>query len=90
MLSLDDNKAFTELPRYSDLKVVRNNIHTYFKKGGFDRKASRIIEEKLKEYKPDKPDLFYMLRNDISLVFQIKNNARYLMGNDYFYISLYL
>ena len=84
ILSLDDKKAFTELPRYSDLKVVRNNIHTYFKKGSFDKKASRIIEEKLKEYKLDKPDLLYLLRNDISLVFQIKNNARFLIGSDYF------
>lgn len=84
MFSEEESKAFTEQPCYSDLEVVRNNIHTYFKEGGFAEKANTIIENKLKEYKLDKPDIFSKLRNDISLVFHIRDRSRYLIGCDYF------
>lgn len=84
LISPKESKAFTEQPLYSDLEVVRNNIHTYFKNGGFAEKANTITENQLKEYKLDKPDLLHMLRSDISLVFQIENHFRHLIGTDYF------
>lgn len=84
LISPEESKAFTEQPLYSDLEVVRNNIHTYFKNGGFAEKANTITENQLKEYKLDKPDLLHMLRSDISLVFQIENHYRHLIGTDYF------
>ncbi|WP_024295838.1 hypothetical protein [Lacrimispora indolis] len=84
IFSEKESKAFTEQPCYPDLEVVRNNIHTYFKDGGFAEKANTIIKDKLKEYKLEKPDMFSALRNDISLVFHIKNNSRRLIGCDYF------
>lgn len=80
----EESKAFTEQSSYSDLEVVRNNVHTYFKDGGFAEKANTIIEDKIKEYKLDKSYIFYTLRNDISLVFHIENNSRHLIGCDYF------
>lgn len=79
-----ESKVFTEQSFYTDLEVMRNNIHTYFKDGGFAKKANTIIADKLKEYKLNKPDIFYTLRNDISLVFYIEKNFRYLIGCDYF------
>lgn len=77
-------EEFVKQPYYSDLKSIRNNIHTYFKNGGYAKKADNIIDEKQKDYKLDRDDFFYLLRNDISLVFQIKNQCRYLLGADYF------
>lgn len=73
-----------EQPEYSDLEVIRNNIHTFFKKGGFIKKVNSITEEKLNEYKLDIHDYLFPLRNDISLVFQIVDDTRYLIGCDYF------
>ena len=84
LLAKEDSTAFTKQPYYPDLEVIRNNIHTYFKKGGFAEKANALIDEKLREYKLNEPSIFKMLRNDISLVFQTKNNSRYLIGCDYF------
>lgn len=84
LFSPEESKVFIEQPLYTDLEVVRNNIHTYFKNGGFAKKANIITENQLKEYNLDKPDLFQMLRSDISLVFQIENNIRHLIGTDYF------
>lgn len=84
ILGDEESKVFKEQPYYADLEVVRNNIHTYFKNGGFAEKANTIIGEKLKKYKLDKPDVFQMLRSDISLVFEIVDDLRCLMGCDYF------
>ncbi len=72
------------LPEYADLKVVRNNVHTYFKKGGFSKKISSITKANLVEYKMVEPDYLYPLRNDISLVFEINGKIRNLIGSDYF------
>ncbi|MBR0599782.1 hypothetical protein [Sinanaerobacter chloroacetimidivorans] len=80
----EECKVFKEQPFYADLEVVRNNIHTYFKNGGFAKKANTIIGQKLKEYKLDKPDVFHMLRSDISLVFEIVDDLKCLIGCDYF------
>lgn len=84
MFSEKGTKVFTDQIYYEDLKVVRNNIHTFFKQGGFSKKANNISDDKLKEYKLDNPDWLYLLRNDISLVFQIENNYRQFIGCDYF------
>ena len=70
-------------PEYSNLEVVRNNIHTYYKGGNFQKKANKIIVEKLKTYKMDKIDCLYPLRNDISLLFTIEDRTRRLIGSDY-------
>ena len=43
MFSDEAGKVFTEQPYYSDLEVIRNNIHTYFKNGGFAKRADTII-----------------------------------------------
>ena len=76
--------SFKNLPQYSDLEVVRNNIHTFFKQGGFNKKATSIINDALVEYKMLIPDELYALRNDISLVFEIAGNTRLLLGSDSF------
>lgn len=54
-------KSIKALPFFSDLEVVRNNIHTYFKSGNYGKKSSSITANKLKEYKLDKPDWLYAL-----------------------------
>lgn len=77
-------EAIKKNPQYADLEVVRNNIHTYFKRGRYARKADTITQTKLAEYKMDKPDLLYGLRSDISLLFQITGQTRHLVGCDYF------
>jgi len=69
---------------YLDLKVVRNNIHTFSKSGGFSKKAECITNEKRTEYKLDTPDWLFPLRNDISLVFEIVDGSRHFIGSDYF------
>jgi hypothetical protein len=51
IISKEGGKVFTEHESYADLEVVRNNIHTYFKNGGYAKKADAIIKDKLKEYK---------------------------------------
>jgi len=84
MISSEDITVFKEQSSYSDLEVVRNNVHTYFKNGGFSEKVNTIIEDTLEEYKLNKPDIFSRLRNDISLVFHIENTSRHLIGCDYF------
>lgn len=71
-------------PEYLDMKVVRNNIHTFSKGGGFSKKTECIRNEKLTEYKLDSPDWLFPLRNDISLVFEIVDSSRRLIGSDYF------
>lgn len=86
LINPDESRSFTEFSNYPDLKVVRNNIHTYSRQGGFEKKINEIIQQKLIEYKLDKPDILNLVRNDISLVFQIKAKTRRLIGSDY-YIS---
>lgn len=73
-----------EMPIYKDLEIVRNNIHTYFKNGGFIKKTSSIIEANLVKYEMIEPDFLYSLRSDISLVFEIVGKKRTLIGSDYF------
>ncbi len=82
------SKDITEIEQateYLDLKVVRNNIHTFYKRGGYKNKSNTIISEKLSEFGMDKQDFLYPLRNDISLVFQITDKTRHLIGCDYFF-----
>jgi hypothetical protein len=74
--------SFTDHPLFPELVIMRNNIHTYFKKGGFSEKTKCITESKLKEYKLDKVNFLSFLRNDVSLVFHIKNQSRHLIGSD--------
>ena len=76
--------VFKNLPQYSDLEVVRNNIHTFFKQGGFVKKATSITNDALAEYEMLVPDELYALRSDISLVFEIIGNTRQLSGSDSF------
>ena len=75
---------FLQLPEYTNLEKVRNNIHTYFKKGNYANKSETIVNHKLAKYKMDEPDFLYSLRNDLSLVFQISGHSRELIGSDYF------
>lgn len=75
---------FQALPEYANLDVVRNNVHTYFKKGGFVKKVSSITTANLVEYKMIEPDFLYPFRSDISLVFEIVGKTRMLIGSDYF------
>lgn len=67
--------VYKNLPQYSALEVVRNNIHTFFKQGGFVKKATSITDDALAEYKMLLPDELYALRSDISLVFEIIGNT---------------
>lgn len=76
--------VYKNLPQYSALEVVRNNIHTFFKQGGFVKKATSITDDALAEYKMLLPDELYALRSDISLVFEIIGNTRLLSGSDSF------
>lgn len=76
--------AFISAPEFKNLEKVRNNVHTFFKKGNFAKKAEEIIENNLVEYKLKKHDIFFILRNDISLAFEILNHKRQLVGSDYF------
>lgn len=69
---------------FSNLRIVRNNIHQYYKSGGYSKKAIDIINTKLRQYKMEKRDFLYPLRNDVSLVYQITNNQRKLIGSDQF------
>ncbi len=71
-------------PEYKNLEIVRNNVHTYFKKGGFTKKASDITIANLVEYKMVEPDFLNPLRNDISLVFEVVGKRCMLIGSDYF------
>lgn len=75
---------FKRLPQYSDLEIVRNNIHTFFKRGRFDKKAASITNDALAEYEMLVPDALYALRSDISLAFEIIGNTRLLSGSDSF------
>ena len=52
----EEANGFKNLPQYSDLEVVRNNIHTFFKQGGFVKKATSITDDALAEYKMLIPD----------------------------------
>ena len=75
---------FQEASEYTDLEVIRNNVHTYFKKGGYFKKASTITTNNLAKYKLLEPDVFQPLRSDISLIFEITGKTRTLIGSDYF------
>ncbi|MCL2426962.1 MAG: hypothetical protein FWD05_11580 [Oscillospiraceae bacterium] len=81
-----DNSSSQDFPEnfLSDLENVRNNVHTYNKRGGYQKKADNIIQGKLIEYEMDTPDSLYFLRSDISLIFEIVNNKRKFIGSDYF------
>lgn len=79
--SADELKSHTF---YTDLEAIRNNIHTFYKKGGYSDKSDDIVLNKLEEYKIKNKDILYPLRSDISLVFKIHNNNRFLIGCDYF------
>ena len=77
-------KEIMSTSEFKTLEIVRNNVHTYFKKGNFALKANQIIDKNLNEYKLKEHDIFFALRNDISLAFQIIDNTRQLVGCDYF------
>lgn len=83
--SPEDITTIKETAEYTDLKVIRNNIHAFYKGGGYKNKANTIISEKLSDFKMDKQDISYPLRSDISLVFQISDRTRHLIGSDYFF-----
>jgi hypothetical protein len=83
--SLDNLAAIKDSAEYSDLKVIRNNIHTFYKVGGYKNKAKTIVTKKLSDFKMDKQDISYPLRSDISLIFQISDRTRNLIGSDYFF-----
>lgn len=85
LIAPEEANGFKNLPQYSDLEVVRNNIHTFFKQGGFVKKATSITEDALAEYKMLIPDELYALRSDILLVFEIIGNTRLLSGSDSFF-----
>ncbi|WP_026883367.1 hypothetical protein [Clostridium akagii] len=70
---------------FNDLKLIRNNIHLYNTYGSYKDKADNIIDSKLDEFKLKNHDLFYLLRNDISLIYKIINNSGLFLGTDYFY-----
>lgn len=74
----------TDSQYWEDLKIVRNNVHTFSKNGSYYKKAHSIINEMIKKYKMNVPDKYYFLRNDISLVYMLKNNKKFLLGCDYF------
>ena len=75
---------FISTPEFKILKNVRNNVHTFFKKGNFASKADGIIENNLEKYNLKKHDIFFSLRNDIALAFEIVDCKRQLLGSDYF------
>lgn len=77
-------ESLISTPEFKILEKVRNNIHTFFKKGNFASKADEIIENNLEKYGLKKHDIFFALRNDISLVFEIVDHKRQLLGSDYF------
>lgn len=77
-------EAFMSSSEFKTLETVRNNVHTFFKKGNFAFKAGEIIDNTLEEYKLKEPDFLFSLRNDISLVFEISGHCRQLVGCDYF------
>lgn len=79
-----ETEVFMSSSEFKTLEIVRNNVHTFFKEGKFALKASEIIDNALKEYELKEPDFFFALRNDISLVFEITNHTRQLIGCDYF------
>lgn len=83
--SPEDITVIKETTEYADLKVIRNNIHAFYKGGGYKNKANTIISEKLSDFKMDKQDISYPLRSDISLVFQVSDRTRHLIGSDYFF-----
>lgn len=84
LIAPEEANDFKNLPQYYDLEVVRNNIHTFFKQGGFVKKATSITDDALAEYKMLVPDELYALRSDVSLVFEIIGNTRLLSGSDSF------
>ena len=75
---------FISTEEFKTLEKVRNNVHTFFKKGGFVAKSDEIIDSNLEKYSLKEYDIFYTLRNDISLVFEILGHKRQLIGSDYF------
>lgn len=77
-------KAFMSSSEFKTLENVRNNVHTFFKKGNFAFKVGEIVDNTLEEYKLKEPDSLFSLRNDISLVFEISGHCRQLIGCDYF------
>lgn len=77
-------EGFMSSSEFKILETVRNNVHTFFKKGNFAFKAGKIIDNTLEEYKLKEPDFLFSLRNDISLAFEISGNCRRLVGCDYF------
>ncbi|MBQ9849800.1 MAG: hypothetical protein IJO36_03785 [Clostridia bacterium] len=79
-----ETEAFMSTSEFKILETVRNNIHTFFKKGNYASKAGKIIDNALEEYKLKEPDYLFALRNDISLAFEITDHTRQLVGCDYF------
>ena len=69
---------------YENLKCIRDNVHTYFKHGGFDKKAHKIVQNDLIEYKMLEPDFLDPLRSDIALLYEVRESGNVLLGSDYF------
>lgn len=80
----ETTEAFMSSSEFKTLEIVRNNVHTFFKKGNFAFKAGEIIDNTLGAYELKAPDFLFSLRNDISLAFEISGNYRQLVGCDYF------
>ena len=80
----ETTEVFMSSSEFKILETLRNNVHTFFKKGNFAFKAGEIIDNTLEEYKLKDPDVLFSLRNDISLAFEISGNCRQLVGCDYF------
>lgn len=76
-------------PDYSVLRKLRMNMHTYNKNGGYNKEASKIIAAQSDAFDMDSRDATYILRNDISLFYEIKNGQMLFSGSNYYWFHTY-
>ncbi len=81
----NENELFADsMPGYFErLKSVRNSIHLYNKSGPYRPKATKIVNNQLKEFNMLEMDPFIDLRNDISVIFDLSKTGKRLLGTNY-------
>jgi len=87
----NNEKFYNELTKFLSeedlirIKYVRNNMHLYKKGGSYKKKADKIINDRLEEFKMTEKDNLYFLRSDITRIYYINKNKKVFIGCDYFY-----
>ena len=57
---------------FKTLEIVRNNVHTYFKKGNFALKANQIIDKNLNEINLIKENFYFNISDKDNIDYMVK------------------